>query len=1859
MLKNKFNSVQARRIVAIAIVLLGVLSAVISTYLKPSEKASLTIASVSFPSVTRYGTPDNLSMTFQNAAATKNRHYKEQMNAPIAPLDGVDKEVGGGISLSPAIAGTWKWTSERTLTFTPKQDWPADQAFTIRLDQSLFDKRANPLEKELIEWVSPPFEGQITRMSLEQDVAGGKDHNIFATMTFTHPVDKASLEQDLQLLDPANATRIPFELTYEPDLKTAYLRSHTVAITDKEHYVTLQLGTGVQTTLGKAHLHEAQEAKRLIPDIYSFLKVQSAAYSIIEDGDGNPEQIFRLSLTDAVDYDEFVRHLSTAVELTDKSVKPGGMKVLPISGTTSREFFLTSEFPVSGYVAVTLKKGMKSVNGFELRRDVTEKRSIPSYPAELKIMGEGSMLALSGEHRLSFAVRGISGLKVTVQKLEDDQINHLISQTRGEITSPRFQNYSFNADNITDKQLEEIISLAKTHPKDRNYASLNLSKYLHNRGSGIFFVRVQDYNIQTQKRERYLEDKRLVIVTDMGMVVKEAGDGSRDVFVESIASGKPVGGAEVSVLGKNGQAVITRYTSPDGTLHLPNLNSYTHAQEATVIIARKGNDLSFIPYRGVDREISYSRFDVGGIHATDTDVSKELSAYAFSDRGIYRPGETVYLAAIVRQGNFDLEKGTVVRVKVQDARQKLALQRDVSLDRSGFFDIDLPTTPVSPTGVYTLNVYLPVKSASGYEREHFLGKTTFSVEEFQPDTMKIKTRFVPHVLSGWVGIRELKSEVKLTNLFGLPAQHRKIKAQGRVTPTQFSFAKFAAYSFRTPLLDKKVRRPETLDFNEMQTDANGSAFFDVTLPYDTGVFRVDFEAEGFEPDGGRSVRARATAMVSDAPYLVGYKTDGGLSYLKKGQERSIEFIAVDPKLHAVDLKTLKLDVIFNEKVSVLTKQRDGRYRYETVIKKQPRSSKAFAIAAQGTKIRLNTDEGGDYTLNVSDADGKLLSSIDYYVATKSNLTGTLEKSAELTVKLDKGTYMPGGTIEMNIVAPYVGTGLITIESDRVHAHRWFKTETKSSIQKITLPKDMEGNAYVNVTFVRSIGSREIFASPLSYAVVPFTINSEKRRIAIDLKTPERVQPGEKMTMAYKTDRKAKIVVFAVDEGILQVANYTLPDPVRHFLKKRALDVETFQMLDLILPEFSRYIERAGIGGGAMDAAKRALGANLNPFQRTLDKPAVYWSGIVDAGTDTRELDFVVPDAFSGSLKVMAVAVSEEAMGSAATQTTVRGPFVLSPNVLTMAAPGDVFDVTVGVSNAVEGSGKNVPVEIAIRVSDNLKLLSKASATKPISEGDEDKMTFRVQATDALGEGTVTFTAGSGSRFQKRSATLSIRPSQNYATTVTAGYRQGDVTIDADRTLYRALASKTVSASNSPFVLATGLTDFLASYPHGCTEQIISQTFPWVALSRSAKFDSRGLGARADAVIGMLQTRQLGDGGFGLWPSSNTVNAFASLYAMHFLTELKSVSTVGNTSQSLYDGGMDFLRSVARTQTSTIAEARRRALAIYLLVRNAEVATNYLVDLHNTLQKQGGEWEKDITSAYMAAAYKLLKKEDAAARLIGAFDPSYASGYTDFQSNLTMNAQYIYLVATHFPERKLDVEANILPLIKPLTQGKLNTISASYTILALSAFSQKNETKYGDDALEFFAVGTEKKRLEKSDLKPFMKAQVPLDAAQVLITSRAPLFYQLVQSGYDKNPHAEAAAHGIEIYKEYVDANGMAVNEVRQGDEVEVRIKVRTLDRAYVPNVVLIDLLPGGFEVIRDSVPRRSGGWRSDYVDVREDRVVFYAGFSHDLTELRYRVKATAAGTFTVPSASAASMYDPDIRSHTAASILTVKAADTI
>src|SRR2546430_1372842 len=338
---------------------------------------------------------------------------------------------------------------------------------------------------------------------------------------------------------------------------------------------------------------------------------------------------------------------------------------------------------------------------------------------------------------------------------------------------------------------------------------------------------------------------------------------------------------------------------------------------------------------------------------------------------------------------------------------------------------------------------------------------------------------------------------------------------------------------------------------------------------------------------------------------------------------------------------------------------------------------------------------------------------------------------------------------INIVAPYAGRGPITIEREKVYAYAWFQTNTASSIQHIRLPEGFEGSGYINVAFVRALDSKEIFVSPLSYGVVPFTANVEKRRLKIDIQSAATVKPGDALRIGYKTDRPSKIVIFAVDQGILQVTDYKTPNPLAYFFRKCALGVETAQIVDLIIPEFSLLRSLSAFGGDGGEVQR------LNPFKRITEKPVVFWSGILDADTNAREVTYNVPDFFDGTLKIMAVGSFFVNNQRGDRVALIRGPFVITPSVPVLAAPGDEFEAGVTVANNVEGSGAGAEIELRAETSAQLSIKGQSTQTLRIPEGREQSVTSRFHLSAPLGSGAISFTATRSGIETRRRATLSV------------------------------------------------------------------------------------------------------------------------------------------------------------------------------------------------------------------------------------------------------------------------------------------------------------------------------------------------------------------------------------------------------------------------------------------------------------------------------------------------------------------------
>ena len=1183
-----------------------------------------------------------------------------------------------------------------------------------------------------------------------------------------------------------------------------------------------------------------------------------------------------------------------------------------------------------------------------------------------------------------------------------------------------------------------------------------------------------------------MADRRLILVTDLGLLIKDNADGTHDVFVQSIKTGEPVGGAQVDVLGKNGISVASAETDNSGRATLPSLNDFTREKQPVAYVVRRDEDVSFLPFGREDRELNFSRFDTSGVTGL---AANDLTAFVFTDRGIYRPGDEAKLGLIIKQRDWQGKlDGVPLRLDVVDPRGTVVQSRLLKLNASGFLEATFPTRETSPTGKYQVNCYL----VKGADDETLLGSATLRVAEFLPDRMKIKATLSVSSAEGWVNGTGLKGLVSLENLYGAPSMGHRVGGKVTLNPSQFGFDRYPDYTFTDPYLNPDVpRKSHEEDLPDQTSSDAGETTFDLGMAnLEPSAYRLSFLAEGFEKEGGRSVTAGAEVLVSPRAWLVGVKPDGDFSYVNAGSKRSAQFLAVDPQLKPIAVDHLKLKLAERRYVSVLVQKPNGNYGYESVLKEIPVSEGEVAIPEVGFAWPLKTAKPGDFAARLYDDHGDLVADVRYSVAGTGNLSRSLEKNAELTAKLSKPEYLPGEEIEVEITAPYTGAGLLTIERDKVYAHAWFQAKTTSTIQKITLPKDFEGNGYLNVAFVRALDSKEIYMSPLSYAVLPFKVNQEARHTRIEINVPKIAKPGEALQMQVSASRPTQAVVYAVDEGILQVARYQLPDPLGYFFRKQALEVATRQTVDLILPEYSIVKELSAPGG---DADEDALAHHLNPFKRKHDAPVAYWSGIVDIGPQAKTFTYNVPDYFAGTIRVMVVANTTDAVGSDEKTLQVRGPFIISPNVPTFVAPGDTFDVSTTVANNVEGSGANAQVNLDLQVSDGLEVTQKPTPVATIAEGRDASVHWLLRAKDRLGNADITVMAESGGKKSSLASHLSIRPPVPYLTTLTTGYfKEGEKRIPITRQLYPEYRKVSALASPLPQGLTRGLGDYLDHYEYDCTEQLVSKAFPTLV---SGETMQQGL-PRADVakhiaeILDVAATRQNDEGAFGLWMAQPNLHFdLPSAHIMHFMTEAKEQGY--DMPEGLMTRGLNHLQQDANGTPANFREARNQAYEIYILARNGTVVTNALEHNHNWFEAHAKDkWNDDIASAYEAATYALLKNQDQADALIKQFhlqNPQHRwpQEEVDYDDDLGRGAQYVYLLSHEFPERlKSLTQDDLMTLAYPIIQDEFNTVSSAEAILALDAYGRAMKGSFLSANLEIDQVtgnASEETRFESGAL----------------------------------------------------------------------------------------------------------------------------------------------------------------------------------
>jgi len=1328
------------------------------------------------------------------------------------------------------------------------------------------------------------------------------------------------------------------------------------------------------------------------------------------------------------------------------------------------------------------------------------------------------------------------------------------------------------------------------------------------------------------------------IVSDLGLTAFSGNDGIH-AFVHSLDTTQPKGATEVRLLSRSNEVLADKRTDDSGHVQFEaNLARGEGALAPAMLIASdSGGDYAFLSLKAPG-------FDLSDRGVSGRVVPAGLDAFIYTERGVYRSGETVQVTALVRDGQgmaaLDVPLTLVVE-RPDGVEYRRAVVPDQGL---GGRALSVALVPSAPSGTWRVRAFADPKRPP-------VGEATFLVEDYVPDRIEFD------LASKAKGISETSAAAITVDgrfLYGAPAANLELEGEVTVSPAS-ERSGFARYQFG--LADEDVEPTRQPLENLPATDRNGKASFAVMLekqPETTRPLEAQVVVRMAEA-GGRAVERKLTLPVTADGPMIGVKPLFSGRSLGEGENATFDVVFAAP-----NGASLARNGLHYELLKVETKyqyyRRDGVWDFEPV-KSTKRVADGQIDVASDRPARISVPvQWGRYRLEVSTGDrsGPLTSvgfDAGWYAEASADTPDLLE------IALDKPEYVPGESMTVAVTARTAGKVTLNVIGDRLVSTVTQDVTAGTAQLRVPVGGDWGSGAYVVATLRRPLDSRAERMPGRAIGVQWFSINRKARTLALDMSLPALLRPNSALRVPIKVDglnpgEEARIVVAAVDVGILNLTGYKPPAPDDYYLGQRRLTAEIRDLYGQLIDGMQGARGQIKTGGDA--------GVELQGSPPT-QKPLALYSGIVAVKADgTAEVVFDIPD-FAGTARVMAVAWSKDKVGRAAGDVTIRDPVVLTATLPRFLLNGDRGTMHLELDN-VAGQGGDYRLEVRSEGVDVVG--SVAPQTLKLNARERRSTTVPLSVRGAGNAAVTVRVSGPGAFVLERSYQLPVRPAtQILARRTVKPLAKGEsLTLSSDlfADLVPGSGSVALSVGLSNALDAAALLAALDRYPFGCSEQITSRALPLLYVNDLASSAHLALDTAVDQrireSIDRLLARQGSNGSFGLW-SAGGDDVWLDAYVTDFLTRARergfAVPDIG------FKLALDRLRNfVGNAEDPAKDGGRNLAYALYVLARNGAAPVG---DLRYFADTKLDAIATPIAKAQIAAALGMLGDRARAERVYAAALASIAPrpvldyGRSDYGSVLRDASALVTLASEGGAPRptitgaveRVEAARNLTPYT--------STQENAWMVLAARALAKDAQAVALDVGGER-TQGALNRNLRASDLQqPLTLTNAGESPVQAVVTvSGAPLVPE------------PAAERGFKIERTYYTLDGKPADptKAKQNDRFAVVLKI-TEPQPQFGRIIVADYLPAGFEI--DNPRLVSSGdtgtlaWITDAqepvnAEFRDDR--FSAAFERKSDDpsvftVAYVVRAVSPGRYVHPQAYVEDMYRPDRFGRTATGAIEV------
>jgi len=1519
-------------------------------------------------------------------------------------------------------------------------------------------------------------------------------------------------------------------------------------------------------------------------------------------------------------------------------------------------FRILADFERRSY-SVRLATGLTTVDGGVLRDSYENVFDVPARSPIVDISATGRYIPRSMWQHLPVRHRNVQNVDLRVRHVPRE--NMVFWMTGGDD----------NAGERTSNVVVDATVSVQGAPDETTTTWLDVQKFVGEPEMGVYQIEIS------------AGDKTSIVrlsVTDMNVIVKRAAAPpgaawSRTVraWARDIETNEPLSNVDMEVIRKSGDVLARCETGADGGCRLSLPEKKVDPSEPFAIIARRGDDITFLEYDDLESNVQHAN-----LHGEPYQSEKPYRGSLYTERGVYRPGETAHVVGVVRKENHRAPKPEMpVELKVRDARGRLVRKVVRKTNRAGVVELDESFGDLAETGQWRVEMAVADNDVASHE---------FNVEEFVPERMDVEASVRSEHLAF-----EDRAQVKVDAeyLFGASAEGSDVDLDCRVEPADFEPPKNADLEYGPIKLDGNYDSI-TLETVRGTIGENGSTTLSCPSIDRASAFpttgRLVANVDVYESGSGRTTRARATARVHPERHYIGLRQH--IEEVQAGETYRMEGRVVDwqgQPVSSVD----EIEVQFSDLEGEWTRFYNselGRTDWKKHLRPVREGRQTVSVADDGSfEIEFtpgSVDDG--YLLRATAGEAETAVQFDperrYYRHRSPRETRNRTPRPDTPDALHVDVPEPisvGEEHTATFTAAYKGRVLLTVETDGLVRHEWREVDAGKHEWSFELD-EFAPNVYVGAFLMKDphLESDDAYLPGRAFGMQSARVEPEQFTASVDVSVPEKVEPNSTLSVDVETDATdgpAWVAVAAVDEGILSLTDFETPDPLREILAKRTLGVTTFDTIGWAL-SFPPRGQSAAQGGGAGSDGK----GRIMPVE-----PVALWSGlqkISSGGTQTVELD--VPQ-YRGELRVMTHVFSANRIGRDTTSVEVHDPMPLQATTPRFLTAEDEVQIPVFVTNMTDRD-RTVSVELGAetiergstgqRAGPALEVQNESTQSVQVDREASETVVFEARAERLAGAARISVTASSGSL---KSATDKVVP---FRASGPREKRAQQLEISRGTTdLSDAVDGWKPTSEETSFWL-TSIEDGksfdkakrLIRYPYGCVEQTTSTTRPLLFVSELLEAADPSMLSRNESVDEMVQhgidrvlSMQTPSGGIGYWPGAREPHPWGTTFATHMLLDAREQGY--RLPDRRLESALDWLESYANGKSGdrddyyTHLGTNGEAYMHYVLARSGRGQKAAILDLIDDLSAAPTGKERETAYLLKAAVHQTgdhRYKDDLRSPTVGDSMGDRETGRS-FYSDARRRGFVLNIFQELFGDDSA-AEPLARQVAEALDRRESSWYSTQELVWGVTGLGKwyRNRASDAFESASLAAGGTEIEPTTDAGAVgtawDLPRASEYDDLAIEVEGGEAEQLYLVVSSeGVRRNPSPRWGGEGLEVERRYKNRSGDRVSFENHGigDVTYTEITLTNTSGEDLRNVALVDRFPAGWEVEN---PRLGGTnqpdwvedrWSVDHMNVRDDRVEFFGDIDDDESvTIVYASRATLAGEFDTPPVRAEAMYDPEV-----------------